>query len=585
VGHHDRADRRPQRTVIRISRRSFAGLVGASLGFGVLGRRSAHDLFAQAAPGASVATTYGLVRGTLTAGVHTFKGVPYGASTAGPARFRPPAPPLKWTDVRDATAYGSRAPQPVRLMIPELGDSLTGSGPMSEDCLRVNIWSGGLGAAEKRPVMVFLHGGGYQTGSGNSVLYDGTALARKHGVVVVTLTHRLNALGFLYLGQIGGPDYAESSNLGLLDIVAALQWVHDNIAAFGGDPSSVTLFGESGGAAKTCMVMAMPRAKGLFHRAIVQSTLIHMAIRGWTTDEATRFSEMLLGRLGLTGRTLDALRTLPLERIIAAQIEAAPGQRLPGDDGRYLATSFYPVIDGRTVPVHPFDPVAPAPSADVPLLCGSTEHEVSPYLDAAMLEPLDDAALHDRVKAVLRVDAGTADRIVRLYRSHRPQAANVDLATIITSDNSVMRSSEYIMAERKAAQGRAPAFLYYFQWPSPVRDGRLGAMHGIELPFVFENTDKAPQMIGTGAELGAVADQVSSAWVAFARTGNPSVPGRQWPAFDPQTRATMVFNVESRVVNDPYGEERRALAEIRAAQASMQPFTPPGCASVVCANR
>ena len=187
--------------------------------------------------------------------------------------------------------------------------------------------------------------------------------------------------------------------------------------------------------------------------------------------------------------------------------------------------------------------------------------------------------------AILRIDDATAERIVTLYRSHRPQATNVSLAAIITSDNSVMRASEYIMAERKTAQGRAPAYLYYFQWPSPVREGRLGAMHGIELPFVFENTDKVPHMVGTGSELATIADQVSSAWVAFARTGNPGVKGRQWPAFDPRTRATMVFNVSSRVVNDPYGEERLALKAIRDAQASMPAFSPPGCASVVCTNR
>jgi para-nitrobenzyl esterase len=456
---------------------------------------------------------------------------------------------------------------------------------MSEDCLRVNIWSAGLNAADRRPVMVFLHGGGYQTGSGNSTLYDGTALARKHGVVVVTLTHRLNALGYLYLAGFGDADFASTSNLGLLDIVAALEWVRDNIAVFGGDPSCVTLFGESGGAAKTCMLMAMPRAKGLFHRAIVQSTLVHMSIRGRLPDEGTRLAETLLARLGLKSNQLAALRRLPIEQIVAAQVEAPAHQRRADDTGGYIATEFYPVIDGRTVPVHPFDPVAPEPSADIPLLCGSTEHEVSPYLDAARLEPLDDLAFGRRVTEVLRVDGTTADRIIALYRSHRPGASNVDLATIITSDNSVMRSSEYIMAERKMAQGRAPAYLYYFQWPSPVRGGKLGAMHGIELPFVFENTDKASHLVGAGPEPAAIADHVSSAWAAFARTGNPSVPGREWPAFDPRTRPTMVFNLASRVVNDPYGEERLALQAIREAQASLPPFAPPGCPSVVCTSR
>ncbi|MEQ1760316.1 MAG: carboxylesterase family protein [Vicinamibacterales bacterium] len=562
--------------------------MSASLGVQVVSHHTPLRARAQgvAAPqDAIVSTRYGRIRGTRVADVCAFKGVPYGASTAGSSRFRPPSPPSPWTGIRDTTRYGPRATQPVRRMIPELGDALTGSGPMSEDCLRVNVWSGGLASTDKRPVMVFLHGGGYQTGSGNSALYDGSALARKHGVVVVTVTHRLNALGFLYLEQLGGAEWRDATNLGLLDIVSALEWVRDNVAAFGGDPGCVTLFGESGGAAKTCMVMAMPSARGLFHRAIAQSTLVDMAIRGWTPDQATRWAEFLIARLGLTPTQLERLRELPVDRIIAAQVEAQAGRRHADDDGKYLATNFYPVTDGRTVPTHPFDPVAPAASADVPLLCGSTEHEVSPYLDAAMLQPLDATALRDRVQAVLRVDAGTADRVIALYRSHRPDSTNLSLATIITSDNSVMRASEYIMAERKAAQGKAPAFLYYFQWPSPVRDGRLGAMHGVELPFVFDNAAAVPEMVGRGAELVALAEQVTAAWVAFARTGNPSVAGRSWPAFEARTRPTMVFNVESRVVSDPYAEERHALEAIRAAQASLPPFAPPGCASVVCGNR
>jgi para-nitrobenzyl esterase len=403
-------------------------------------------------------------------------------------------------------------------------------------------------------------------------------------VVLVTVTHRLNALGYLHLADVAGEDFA--SNVGLLDIVAALEWVRDNIARFGGDPGCVTLCGESGGAAKTCMVMAMPRAKGLFHRAIVQSTLIDMSLRGHPRAEGTRLAELLLARLGLTARQASMLRTLPVERIIEAQVGGPSVPRSAGDDGRYLATSFYPVVDGRVIPSHPFDPVAPAASAGIPLLCGSTEHELTPYTDAALLEPIDDAALEARVKGILRVDDETARRVIAVYRRNRPRAAQSDLGAVMAADNSVMRMSEYLIAERKAAQAAAPVFLYYFQWPSPVRGGRLGAMHGIELPFVFDNTAKVPHMVGTGPELVALADRVSATWAAFARSGVPEGPTLpSWPAFDPRTRPTMVFNVDSRVVNDPYKEERLALEAIRQAQAALPPFNPPGCPSIACASR
>jgi para-nitrobenzyl esterase len=455
---------------------------------------------------------------------------------------------------------------------------------MSEDCLRLNIWTAGLAPADRRPVMVFLHGGGYQTGSGNSVLYDGTNLAKKQGVVLVTVNHRLNALGYLHLADLAGEGFA--SNVGLLDIVAGLEWVQDNIARFGGDPDRVTLFGESGGAAKTCMLMAMPAAKGLFHRAIVQSTLVDMALRGHPREEGTRLAALLLARLGLKASQASELRSLPVERIIDAQVGGPSTPRGAGDDGRYVATSFYPVVDGRVLPSHPFDPVAPAESAGVPLLCGSTEHELTPYLDAAMLEPIDDAAFQERVKGILRVDDATARRVIALYRRNRPRAGNADLAAIMTSDNSVMRLSEQRLAERKARQAAAPVFLYYFQWPSPVRNGRLGAMHGIELPFVFDNTEKVPHMVGTGPELAALADRVSATWAAFARSGVPEGPGLPaWPRFNPKDRQTMVFNVESQVVNDPYGEERLVLEAIREAQASLPPFNPPGCPSIACVSR
>jgi para-nitrobenzyl esterase len=557
--------------------RTSGGLL-AGLAVPALGRGQTSD----ATPSPIVETRAGRLRGLVRDGVQVFKGIPYGVPPTGPRRFMPSEKAGPWPGVRDASEFGPRAPQLVRPMIPELGDALTGSGPMSEDCLRLNIWTPDS-SQRRRPVMVWLHGGGYQTGSGTSSMYDGTALARRRDVVLVTVNHRLNAFGFLHLAGLGDQRFADTSNLGLLDIVLALEWVRDNIAAFGGDPGNVTVFGESGGAAKTYMLMAMPAAKGLFHRAIAQSTLVDMAVRGMPAEDAVRNADRLLRRLGVSRGELDRLQSLPADAIVAALDRVPPTS---SDDGALIATTYYPVVDGRTLPAHPFDPVAPLVSADVPLLVGSTETEVTPYMAASLLEPLDAAGLRQRVRETLRVDDATADRISALYRSHRPQASPADLAIIIATDNSVMRPSGHMTSERKAALGRAPVYAYYFQWYSPVREGKLRALHGVELPFVFDHVDEATYMVGTGQDRYALADRMSAAWAAFARTGDPNHPGLPtWKPFTTAERATMIFDRECRLVNDPYGEERRALAAIRDAQRDLPAFGPPGCSIPVCLNR
>ena len=498
-------------------------------------------------------TTSGKIRGAYQDKINSFKGVPYGASTTGSARFMPPSRPQPWASVRDTLELGHQAPQNPSGLIAEVA-AVEDKGPMGEDCLVLNVWTPSLGAGHKRPVMVWLHGGGYSTGSGGFTIYDGANLARKHDVVTVTVNHRLNVFGFLYLADIGGEKYAHASNVGMLDIVAALEWVRDNIAAFGGDPGNVTIFGQSGGGGKVSTLMAMPSAKGLFHRAIVESS---SAIKGVTRSDATKSAEMILAKLVLKPNQLDELQNLPMDRVLSINAGGGPA----GNQGLRLA----PVVDGRTLPRDPFDPTAPEISANIPLLIGSVETEVT-FMPRQQLDSIDDADLHARVKQAARCDDAQADKLIEVYRKERPGVSNIDLYLILASDTS-FRAGVRTEADRKAAQaaqGNAPVYMYYFTWRSPVRDGKLKAFHTLEIPFVFENVDIGKPMTGTGQDRYSLSDKMSRAWVAFARTGNPNHKGLpNWPAFNTDQRGTMIFNNECKTVNDPGKEERLALAAIQ----------------------
>jgi para-nitrobenzyl esterase len=515
--------------------------------------------------GPVVETASGRVRGTSQLGVHAFKGIPYGAPTGGASRFKPPRRPDAWTGVRDAAQYGPRAYQPSRPMIPEIGDALTGSGPMSEDCLRLNVWTPATGRGS-RPVLVWFHGGGQRTGSGNSIFYDGTELARQHDVVVVTVTHRLNAFAYLWLAGLAGAGerFASSTNLGLRDLVLALEWVRDNIGAFGGSAANVTIFGQSGGGGKTAMLTGFPAAQGLFHRAIIMSTLADTALTGLPPERAIEAAELLLARLGIAPRDAARLETHAPEAIVAA-LAAVPTANAPD-----LSLRYVPVVDGTTLPAHPFEPAASPLSASIPILTGSNECEAVPYGDPSAAywtrEPANDTELRAALRQIVAMSDADAGRLVALYRSRRPNASPGDLAAIMAGDNSMLRLSSYAIAERKFAQGAAPVYLYYFDWYSPVRGGKLRAMHGMELPFVFAHPDLVQFLTGMGPERYELARQMSAAWVAFARAGDPnhaSLP--RWEPWNPTRWPTMVFGRDVRAVDDPWGEERRAMAAARAA--------------------
>lgn len=536
-----------------MNRRAFLGYgtaaTGAIFAGGALRPARAQDLGCSS-PSPVVGTTAGRIRGIMRDEVYAFYGVPYGASTAGDRRFMPPAKPAPWNGVAAATAFGKRSPQGPSHLIPE-DAAEDRREPAGEDCLVLNVWSKGLGAGH-RPVMVWLHGGGYSQGSGAFIIYDGANLACRHDVVVVTLNHRLDAFGFLYLAELGGSKYANSANVGMQDIVFALEWVRDNIAQFGGDPNNVTIFGQSGGGGKVSTLMAMPSAKGLFHRAIIESGA---EVKGLTKKEATDTAKRYLANLGLKPNQVDEAQKLPVEKLVKALGGGGVGLAFGARGLRWG-----PVVDGHYLPRNPFDPTAPEESATVPVLIGTVETEVT-FIRSTPLGPMTDTQLHANVKKVLRgaADDATVDRLISLYRKGWPHMPNTDIYLILASD-ATFRAGVITEAERKADQGAAPVYMYYFTWRSPVRDGLLRCFHTLEIPFVFANVDLATAMNGAHQDRYALEDKISGAWTSFARTGNPNHAGLpHWPPFNTTQRATMILNDECKVVDDPHGAERKAI--------------------------
>ena len=367
---------------------------------------------------------------------------------------------------------------------------------------------------------------------------------------MVTINHRLNVFGFLYLDELMGPAFAGSGNAGMLDCVAALRWVRDNIAGFGGDPHNVTIFGESGGAGKVSTLMAMPSAKGLFHRAIAESGA---ALKHATREQATKAARALLDTLGLQPSDTAKLQSLPVEDVLAAMAKV----RMPG--------AFNPVTDGVAIPHDPFDPTAPALSADVPFMTGSNLTEAT-FLPDTPLDPLDDDALLSHVKGFTHTDDAGAERLIAIFRGENPGRDNVFVYQLIASEY-WMRAAVLLQAERKAALHRAPVFVYQFNRLSPARGGKLHCPHGSEIPFAFDNLTTAPDLDGPPATGQALADRMSAAWVAFARTGDPTAPGGlHWPAYG-AGRRVMVFDEKSQVETDPGGKGRAAIAALKASQA------------------
>jgi len=473
-------------------------------------------------------TTCGKLRGRTVDGIHVFKGVPYGADTSGKNRFMPPRKPAPWSGARDATEWGHVAPQP----LPSGNYDYTNAcqwaiqpGGKGEDCLVLNVYTPGLKDGGKRAVMFSIHGGGYTTGTSHNPVFDGRALARRGDVVVVTVNHRLGALGFLNLEEFA-PEFAQSGVVGMMDLVAALEWVRDNIENFGGDPSRVLIFGQSGGGGKVCHLMTMPSAKGLFSRAAAESGA---ALRSGARENSTKSAEKLLTQLSLPRSRFNALLEAPFEMIIGAQ--AVSGAQ------------FGPIVDGTVIPRDPFDPDAPAISADVPMMAGSNLQDSN--LSRTDFS-IDDAAAQEQLKT--QMGDATA-KVWTAYREADPKASAANLFARISSDQGI-RTNTRMVIERKAALGRAPAFLYLLTWQAPYMNGRYGSVHGTDVPLIFHNPELWPLTAGS-AENRIMADRMADAFIAFAKNGAPGTKDLPWTAYDATTRPTMIFDVQSGVKSNP----------------------------------
>ena len=495
----------------------------------------------------------GKLRGIVIEGIAAFKAIPYGAPTSGGNRFLPPQNPAPWAGIRDATAYRGQSPQSRFGMATraELGD-FAGSAdatPETEDCLTLNVWTKSL--TGQRAVMVWFHGGAFASGSANNARLQGSRLARRGDVVVVTVNQRLNIFGHLDLSS-SGPDFAQSGNAGTLDMIAALRWVRDNISAFGGDPNNITIFGESGGGAKVCTLLAMPSAMGLFHRAIVQSGA---AIRLRDPERAQRLTAAVLAALGLKlgdARQLQALSIAQLQAAIGPATQAIGPAQFPFFD-RY---PFGPTVDGDLLPAHPFHQGAPAFSQHIPLIIGDTKDEAAWFL-ASDEAWWNRAVTEDQLRARVTALAGPhTDRVIDLYRRLYPGASPTDRLTATLTDANFRIRSLTLVNHR--ARQNAPMWMYSFAYESPRYDGRMKSSHALDVPFTFDTidltntTDCSPKAHG-------VADAMSGTWAALARTGIPHHGGiPPWPTYNLETRSTLVLSPNCHITDDP-GAETRAL--------------------------
>jgi para-nitrobenzyl esterase len=479
----------------------------------------------------------GRLRGHERGGHLAFLGVPYARPPVGELRFMAPQPLEAWSGVRDALAFGPCAPQD-----PLAAPGFKAEGPESEACLYLNVYTPALDGPG-RPVLFWIHGGGFSHGSGSQPSYDGGPLAERGDVVVVSIHYRLGALGYLYLGQHGGERWGAATNAGQLDQIAALRWVRDHIAAFGGDPAQVTIFGESAGAVAVTTLLAMPEARGLFAKAIAQSGT---ANRLGGTDNAAAVATRYLRTLGIPDADPEKLRAAPVDALLRAQ-----GPRGP----------LSPLVDGKSLPRRPIAAIREGLACDIPLLVGTNRDEQKLYVQVPRA-PIDDAALEQQVRAQLPPAAAERAReVITVYRKSRAvrglPSSNCDILDAVQTASRFRIPATRLCEAHVAHQPRT--FLYQFDWESPARRGELGACHGLEVPFVWGTVGKNgdPRFTGVGPAADQLAAQMMDAWIAFARTGDPSHPGiGPWAPYSVRSRQTMIFGRRCGAEAAPFEEER-----------------------------
>ncbi|MRG87783.1 carboxylesterase/lipase family protein [Salinibacillus xinjiangensis] len=488
-----------------------------------------------------IETAYGKVEGEEANGIYAWKGIPYAKPPVGHLRFQPPEKPNRWEGIRDATKFGPVASQPVREVMQFLGNEMD---KVSEDCLSLNIWSRGKGE-KKRPVMVWIHGGAFLSGSGSSSWYNGATFVERDDVVVVTLNYRLGIMGFLHLGEIGGEEYTTSGNCGLLDQIAALEWVQENIEAFGGDPNRVTVFGESAGAMSIGALLAMPAAKGLFQQAILQSGAANNVL---STAKATEVANKMLSALNVEPNQLSKLYDIPIEDLLEAS-ELVP------------MMSLGPVVDGVSIPKHPSEALAEGAAKDIPVLIGTNKDEWRLF---SFFEPMWKDPDESTKQAIFQ----------QTFRDSWPKLAEkfVDEREGLTHGlyDRLMTMQVFSEPAIRLAESQlkhdTPIWMYRFDWQSPVFNGGLQACHALELPFVWNTLDYAEHLTGDGPERQRVADQMQAAWISFVKNGEPRAEGMpEWPAYDTDKRKTMLIHTESKVESDPHGDDRVKWTEVMTA--------------------
>lgn len=498
--------------------------------------------FAQSNP--IVETAQGKVRGQLSeSGINVFKGMRYGQAE----RFMPALAPTPWAGIQDALLYGDQSPQAqTRLAADE---------PMSDDCLRINVWTPGIDN-KKRPVLLWFHGGGFEAGNGSEALYDGTRIAKRGDVVVATINHRLNVFGHCYLGGIFGDDFKQSGNVGYLDLVRSMEWVKENISQFGGDPDNVMIYGQSGGGRKVSLCYAGESAKGLFHKGVVQSGS-HLRVQ--PIEKANTIAENLLTELSIKKNELRKLQSVDVQTLTAAQRKVAGA----------ASTRFSPVLDGYTFTDHPWLPNAPTISNHLPMMLGTNRTELTNQMGSIPgIFELSEADAKQRLERF--IDKKDINEGWDIFKASRPQANPSEIFFKIVSARGYVRDQTIMAEQRVRSGGKAETYVYHLVWRQPVEGGRRISQHSLDLPFVHDNVSAGMHMTGPDTEqTRAMVDNMANSWLAFSKTGNPnngSVPN--WKPYDLENRNTMLFDVPSRAENDPYKAEREFMARYPSQQDS-----------------